>query len=110
VDLDQQTQAAARTAAAVIAADPAIGPVEVIYIEANADVPDMRYLIVLFGGERAFLFDRVAGRTMIVELNDSGFSGDQRLEAKLENARTAAAREKLSKVYVVRHATYNVGA
>lgn len=109
VDMDQQAQAAARAAAEIVAADPGIGPAEVVYIGPNADVPDMRYLIVLFGGERAFLFDRIAGRTTIVELNDGGLPGDERLGAKLESARAAAAREKLSKVYVVKHATYNVG-
>src|ERR1700682_251759 len=92
---------AADVAEEILAADPAIGPVDVIHIGPNADVPDMRYLIVLFQGERAFLFDRIAGRTTIVDLDDRGLTGDDRLIAKLESAKAAATRAKLSKVYVV---------
>jgi hypothetical protein len=101
--LNEQQTNAANTAVAVLAADPAIGPAEVIYIGPNADVPDMRYLIVLFQGERAFLFDRIEGRTTIVELDDRGLNGDERLAAKLESAKAQAAKARLSKVYVVKH-------
>ena len=111
VDLDKpHAQAAARAAAEMVATDLATRPVEVVDIGPNADIPDMRYLILLFRGERAFLFDRIAGRTTIVELNDGGLSGDERLRAMLESAKAAAAREKLSKVYVVKHATHRVGS
>ena len=60
----------------------------------------MRYLIVLFQGEKGFLFDRTIGRTTVIELDDRGLSGDQRLAAKLESAKAAARTAKLSKVYV----------
>ena len=66
--LDAQKNAA-NTVVDILAAEPAIGPVKVIYVGPNADVPDMRYLIVLFRGERAFLFDRLEGRTTIVDLD-----------------------------------------
>jgi hypothetical protein len=102
-ELSEQEQSAASTAAAILAADPEIGPVDVIHIGPNADVPDMRYLIVLFQGECAFLFDRIAGRTTIVDLDDRGLTGGDRLAAKLESAKAQAAKAKLSKVYVVRH-------
>jgi hypothetical protein len=102
-ELNAQQKNAANIAAAILAADPAIGPVEVIYIGPNVDVPDMRYLIVLFRGERAFLFDRIEGRTTIVDLDDRGLNGDERLAAKLESAKTQATKARLSKVYVVKH-------
>ena len=63
VELTEQAQAAAEIATTVLAADPATGPVDVIYIGPNDDVTDRRFLLLLFGGESAFLFDRDAGRT-----------------------------------------------
>src|SRR5437868_588225 len=102
-ELTEHEQAAAQIAETVLAADPATGPVDVVYIAPNHDVADRRFLLVLFGGERAFLFDRDTGRTTIAELDDRGLTGAARLEAKLESARASAARERLSKVYVVKH-------
>jgi hypothetical protein len=101
-EVTEHAQAAAQTAATVLAADPATGPVDVIYIGPKDDVADRRFLLVLFGGERAFLFDRDAGLTRPVELDDSGLTGEDRLKAKLESAATLATCERLSKVYVVR--------
>ena len=103
VELTEQGQEAAQIAETVLAADPATGPVDVVYIGPNHDVADRRFLLILFGGERAFLFDRDTGRTGIVDLEDRRLTGDARLEAKLESARAAAARERLSKLYVVKH-------
>jgi len=102
-ELTKQGQEAAQTAEAVLAADPATGPVNVVYIGPNHDVADRRFLLILFGGERAFLFDRDTGRTVIVDLEDRGLTGNARLEARLESAKASAARERLSKVNVVRH-------
>jgi hypothetical protein len=56
VELTEQGQEAAQTAEAVLAADPATGPVDVVYIGPNHDVSDRRFLLILFGGERGFLF------------------------------------------------------
>lgn len=103
VELTEQARSAAQTAEAVLAADPATGPVDVIYIGANEDVVDRRFLLVLFGGERAFLFDRDTGQTIPTELDDRGLAGEARLEANLASARAIARRERLSRVYVVRH-------
>jgi hypothetical protein len=94
-------KAAAETALAILAADPATGPVVVKYIASDEDVHDSRFLIVLFG-ERGFLFDRIAGKTTIIPLDDGGRSGAERHAAIVESAKAAAAREKLSAVYVVR--------
>jgi hypothetical protein len=103
VKLDQHELAAAGAAAEIVAADPAIGPVEVIHIGPNADVPDMRYLILLFQGERGFLFDTIAGKTSIVDLEvDPALTTEARLQAKIERAKTEAAKLKLGKVYVVK--------
>jgi len=70
----------------------------VIYIGPNTDVPNMRHLTVLFHGERASLFDRIEGQTAIVDLDDRGLKGDDRLAAKLESAKASVAKARLSKV------------
>jgi hypothetical protein len=90
-------------ATAVLAADPATGLVDVVYIGPNDDVTDRRFLLLLFGGEKAFLFDRDAGRTISVEPDDRGLTGEDRLRAKLDSAMAIAARERLAKLYVVKH-------
>jgi hypothetical protein len=77
-----------------------LGPVDVVYLDRDEDVHDMRYLIVLFQGEKGSLFDRVAGSTTVIELDDRGLTGDERLGAKLEGGKAAASKAKLSKVYV----------
>ena len=103
VELNVNQKNAANTVVDILAAEPAIGPVKVIYVGPNADAPDMRYLIVLFRGERAFLFDRLEGRTTIVDLDARGLNGDDRLAAKLENVKSQAAKARLAKVYLVKH-------
>ncbi len=103
IGLDEQARRAAETAPSILDADPALGPIETVYVERDEDVSDMRYLIVLFQGKKGFLFDRTIGRTTVIELDDRGLVGDQRLAAKLESAKVAAAKAKLSKVYVVKH-------
>jgi hypothetical protein len=102
LEVTEQAQAAAQTAAAVLAADPATGPVEVIYLGPKDEVADRRFLLVLFGGEQAFLFDRDAGSTSPVSLDDRGITGEGRLRAKLDSAMVLAARERLSKIYLVK--------
>lgn len=94
---------AARFAQEVLDADPGIGPVEVRYIGAQQDVRDERFLIMLFSGERAFLFDRKKGTTAAVPLDVGKVEGEARTEALIAAARTAATREKLSVIYFVRH-------
>ena len=101
-DFSDEQRAAAAAAQSILDADPSVGPVDVVYIDPKRDVYDQRYLIVLFQGERAFLFDRAAGRTTIVDLDDRRLTGEAGLRAKLESAKAAAAKEKLGKVYVVR--------
>jgi hypothetical protein len=58
---------------------------------------------VLFGGERAFLFDRGRGTTASVVLEVGNVEGQARTEALISAAKAAATREKLSVVYLVRH-------
>jgi hypothetical protein len=82
--------------------DPALGPVDVVYIARDEDVRDQRFLIVLFQREKGFLFDRTMGSTTVVELDDHGKLGDERLQAKLESAKATAKQARLAKVYVVR--------
>jgi hypothetical protein len=94
---------AAKLAQEVLDADPGIGPVEVRYIGAQQDVRDERFLIMLFSGERAFLFDRKKGTTAAVPLDVGMVEGRARTEALITAARAAAAREKLSVIYFVRH-------
>ncbi len=94
---------AAKLAQEVLDADPGIGPVEVRYIGAQHDVRDDRFLIMLFAGERAFLFDRKRGTTAAVPLDVGKVEGQARAEALIAAARAAAAREKLSVIYFVRH-------
>jgi hypothetical protein len=88
----EEERAATQVAETVLAADPATGSVDVVYVGPNHDVADRRFLLVLFGGERTFLFDRDRGRTAIVELDDRRLTGDARLEPKLENACAATGR------------------
>jgi hypothetical protein len=103
VEPTDHAQSAAETAAAVLAAHPEIGPVEVIHIGPNDDVADRRFMLIVFGGEAAFLIDRDVGRTTPIDLDDCGLTGEDRLRAKLDSAIAVAAREKLAKVYVVKH-------
>jgi len=93
---------AAKLAREVLNADPAVGPVDVRYISAQQDVRDERFLIMLFGGERAFLFDRNKGTTTAVTL-DVKVQGEARRDALIAAAKAAATRERLAVVYFVRH-------
>jgi hypothetical protein len=93
---------AAKLAQEVLNADPAVGPVDVRFISAQQDVRDERFLILLFGGERAFLFDRKKGTTVAVPL-DVKVAGEARREALIAAAKAVATREKLSVIYFVRH-------
>src|SRR5579859_3621871 len=88
-EIDEHANAAADIAQSILDADPGLGPIDVVYLGRDEDVPDMRYLIVLFQGEKGFLVDRTIGRTTVIELDDRGLSGDQRLVAKLESAKAA---------------------
>jgi hypothetical protein len=101
--LSPDEERAAKLAQEVLNADPAIGPVEVRYIGSQQDVRDERFLIMLFGGERAFLFDRKKGSTATVPLDVGSADGDARKEALLTAAKAAATKEKLSVIYFVRH-------
>src|SRR5579871_1529979 len=101
--LSPDEERAAKLAREVLNADPAIGPVEVRYIGAQHDVRDERFLIMLFAGERAFLFDRKKGTTATVPLDVSKVEGDARREALITAAKAVATREKLSVIYFVRH-------
>ena len=105
--LSPEEERAAKLARKVISevlnADPGRGPVEVRYISAQQDMRDERFLIMLFAGERAFLFDRKRGTTLIVPLDVDKVEGPARTEALIAAARTVAAREKLSVIYFVRH-------
>ena len=94
---------AAKLAQEVLNADPALGPVEVRYIGARQDVRDERFLIMLFAGERAFLFDRKKGTTAAVPLDGGKLEGEGRRDALIAAARVVAVREKLSVIYFVRH-------
>jgi len=101
--LSPEEERAAKLAQEVLNADPAIGPVEVRYIAAQQDVRDERFLILLFGGERAFLFDRKKGSTATVPLDVGKSEGDARRDALIAAAKVAATKEKLSVIYFVRH-------
>src|SRR6266567_1997343 len=101
--LSPEEARAAKLAQEVLNADPAVGPVEIRYIGAQQDVRDERFLILLFGGERAFLFDRKKGTTATVPLDVGKAEGEARKEALLAAAKAAATREKLSVIYFVRH-------
>ena len=103
MDTISAEERAARFAQEVLDADPAIGPVEVRYIGAQQDVHDERFLIMLFAGERAFLFDRKNGTTAAVPLDVGKAEGAARSDALISAARAAAMREKLSVIYFVRH-------
>ena len=94
---------AAQFAREVLNADPAVGPVEVRYIGAQRDVRDERFLIMLFAGERAFLFDRKKGTTSIVPLDIGKLEGEVRKDALIAAAKAVATRERLSAIYFVRH-------
>jgi len=102
-DFTSEERAAAETAASILQADPSTGPVDVIYLDPKRDVFDARYLILLFQGERGFLFDNLAGKTSTFELEvEPLLSGEARLQAKIARAKVEAARLKLGKLYVVR--------
>ena len=103
MDTISPEERAAKLAQEVLDADPAIGPVEVRYIGAQQDVRDERFLIMLFAGERAFLFDRKKGTTAAVPLDVGKAEGAARTESLIAAARAAATREKLSVIYFVRH-------
>jgi hypothetical protein len=102
-DFTNEERAAAETATAILQADPSVGPVDVVYVDPKRDVFDARYLILLFQGERGFLFDTIAGKTTIVDLEvDPALTGEARVLAKIERAKAEAARLKLGKVYVIK--------
>ncbi len=101
--LSPEEERAAKLAQEVLNADPAVGPVEVRYISAQQDVRDERFLIMLFSGERAFLFDRKKGTTTTVPLDVGKLEGEARRDALIAGAKAAATREKLSVIYFVRH-------
>jgi hypothetical protein len=111
--LSPEEERAAKFAQEVLNADPAIGPVEVRYISAQQDVRDERFLILLFGGERAFLFDRKKGSTATIPLEvgksegdkveGDKVEGDARRDALIAAAKAAATKEKLSVIYFVQH-------
>jgi len=101
--LSPDEERAAKLAQEVLNADPSIGPVEVRYIGAQQDVRDERFLIMLFNGERAFLFDRKKGSTATVPLDVGKAEGDARRDALMAAAKAASTREKLSVIYFVRH-------
>ena len=102
-DFTDEQKSAAAIAAAILQADPSVGPVDVVYVDPKQDVYDVRYLILLFQGERGFLFDKIAGKTSIIDLDvDPALQSDARLQAKIECAKTEAAKLKLGKVYVVK--------
>ena len=94
-------EAATRMALSILAEKPGAHPVVVKYVASNEDVPDSRFLIVLFG-DRGFLFDRISGRTESIPLDHGGLTGAEREAAILESAKAAAARERLSAVYLIR--------
>jgi hypothetical protein len=100
--LSPDEERAAKLAQDVLNADPSIGPVVVRYIGAQQDVRDERFLIMLFSGERAFLFDRKKGTTVAVAL-DVKIEGEGRKEALIAAATSVATREKLPVIYFVRH-------
>jgi hypothetical protein len=101
--LSPEQERAAKLAMEVVNADPGVGPVEVRYVGPQQDVRDDRFLMLLFGGERAFLFDRKNGTTSAVLLDAGNAQGEARKEALIAAAKVAAAREKLAVVYFVRH-------
>ena len=98
--LSPDEERAARFAREILSANPARGPIEVRYIGAQQDVRDERFMMMLFDGERAFLFDRGKGTTVPVML-DVKVEGVPRREALIDAARAAATREKLSVIYFV---------
>jgi hypothetical protein len=101
--LSPEQERVAKLAREVLNADPAVGPVEVRYIGAHQDVRDERFLIMLFAGERAFLFDRKKGTTAAVPLDVGKLEGEARKEALIAAAKATATREKLLAIYFVRH-------
>ena len=94
-------EAATEMALSILAEKPGTRPIVVKYVASNEDVPDPRFLIVLFG-DRGFLFDRNSGRTESIPLDHGGRTGPEREAAILESAKTAAARERLSAVYLIK--------
>jgi hypothetical protein len=102
-DFTDDEQRAAATAASVLRADPGLGPVEIRYIRPNDNIRDDRYIMLLFGGERAFLIDRLKGRTLSVPLDDGGLTGIDRLAKLQASAIAAATHERLRFLYVVKH-------
>jgi hypothetical protein len=100
--LSPDQERAARFAREVLNANPARGPIEVRYIGAQQDVRDERFMIMLFDGERTFLFDHRRGTTVPVIL-DVKAEGAARRDALIDAAKAAATREKLSVIYFVRH-------
>ena len=101
--LSPEQEKVAKLAREVLDADPGVGPVEVRYIGAQQDVRDERFLIMLFSGERAFLFDRRKGTTAAVPLDVGKVEGEARKDALIAAAKAAAMREKLPAIYFVRH-------
>src|SRR5579871_4710793 len=93
--LSPDEERAAKLAREVLNADPAIGPVEVRYIGAQHDVRDERFLIMLFAGERAFLFDRKKGTTATVPLDVGKGGGEGGSEALNGAGKTRGKSEKI---------------
>jgi hypothetical protein len=85
-------------------ADPALGPAELRYLRPTEDPIEDRFIIMVFGGERAFYCNKTTGQTLPVALDDGGANGERRLANLIESAKKAASRERLGKVYFVKHA------
>jgi hypothetical protein len=102
-DFSDNEQAAIEVVRSVLDADPAIGPAELCYLRPNEDPSEDHFIIMVFGGERAFYCNKTTGQMRPVDLDDRGADGEQRLANLIESAKKAASRERLGRVYFVKH-------
>lgn len=86
---------AVETIQAILAADPRIGPVEVVSVNTQDDIIANRFAMFVNAEARLHLFDRKSQRRTTIRLNGADF--DQRLE----ESKSIARAQQLGTVFVV---------
>jgi len=93
---------AAATAREILAADPAIGPLEVIYVDTQEDVRAIRFAMFVYAERKLYFFDREKGRTTSTPLRVSKLSGVDQFQVFLEEAKSVARSKRFGDLFVVK--------
>ena len=86
---------AVETIQAIIEADPAIGPIEVVYINAQDDILANRFAMLVNAEAKLYLFDRKSQRRTPLRLKGGNF------DERLRESKAIARDHHLGTVFVV---------